>query len=158
MKFLTALAFFAVWLIASEVEIVAKRFEGDEKSGVSKFFGDVKVTRGDDVITADSIFVYFDKAKNPLRFEAQGNALFKSKQDGKSFNGSAETIRYEAAKKEYVLNGNAFVEYVEEKRKVYGEQITVSDLTKKASVVGNSGKPARFIFQLDDKKTSTSVK
>lgn len=141
-------------LFASEVEITAKRFDGDDKSGVSKFSGAVKVLKGSDIILADTMFVYFDTARKPIRFEAIGSATFSMKEEsGKTYKGKAKTIIYYPNQKEYQLMGDAFVEYVEEKRKVYGEKIIVNDVTKKASVVGEeSGKPAKFIFFLEDKK------
>ncbi len=138
---------------AAEVEITAKRFDGDDKSGVSKFSGAVKVVKEGDTILSDTMFVYFDSARKPIRFEAIGNANFIMTQEGgKTYKGKAKTITYYPNQKEYLLVGDAFVEYIEEKRKVYGERISVNDTTKKATVVGEEGgKPAKFIFFIEDK-------
>ncbi len=145
---------------AAEVEITAKRFDGDDKSGVSKFSGDVKVVKEGDTILSDTMFVYFDQARKPTRFEAVGNANFVMKQEGgKTYKGKARTITYYPNQKEYLLVGDAFVEYIEEKRKVYGDKIFVNDTTKKATVVGEEGgRPAKFIFFIEDKNGSTKTK
>lgn len=143
----------AVSAFAAEVEITSNRFEGDDKSGVSKFSGNVKVVRGGDVITSDMLFVYFDRERKPYKFEAIGSAKFELKEgEQKSYRGSANKIVYLPNQKEYILEGDSYVEYIEERRKVYGEHIVVNDLTKKATVVGKEGgRPAKFIFFVEDK-------
>lgn len=149
--------FFALLLAATvfgaEVEITSSRFDGDDKSGVSKFSGSVKVVKGGDIITSDTLFVYFDKARKPYKFEAIGSAKFELKEgEEKSYKGSANKVVYLPNQKEYILEGDSFVEYVEERRKVYGEHIVVNDITKKATVIGkDGGKPAKFIFFVEDK-------
>lgn len=146
--------FFCAYLaFGAEVEITAKRFDGDDKSGVSKFSGNVKATKENDVITSDVMFVYFDAARKPTKFEAVGNANFFTTQGpGKTYKGKAKTITYFPNQKEYLLVGDAYVEYIEEKRKVYGDRIFINDVTKKATVVGEEGgRPAKFIFYVEDK-------
>lgn len=145
---------------AAEVEITSKRYDGDDKSGVSKFSGNVKVVKEGDAIYSDTLFVYFDAARKPIRFEAVGNASFVMLQEGnKTYKGRAKSITYYPNQKEYLLVGDAFVEYVEEKRKVFGDRIFVNDTTKKATVVGEEGgKPAKFIFFVEDKNSTKKTK
>jgi len=145
---------------AAEVEITSKRYDGDDKSGVSKFSGNVKVVKEGDTINSDTLFVYFDAARKPIRFEAVGNASFVMLQEGnKTYRGKAKSITYYPNQKEYLLVGDAFVEYVEEKRKVFGDRIFVNDTTKKATVVGEEGgKPAKFIFFVEDKNGTKKTK
>lgn len=158
-RFLTFTLLFAS-LYASEVEITAKRFDGDDKGGVSKFSGSVKAVKGSDTILSDTLFIYFDQARKPIRFEAIGNANFVVKEEsGKNYRGKAKTIIYYPNQKEYQLIGDAFVEYIEENRRVYGDKIVVNDATKKATVSGEeSGKPAKFIFYIDDKNDTKKSK
>jgi lipopolysaccharide export system protein LptA len=150
----------AYTLFAAEVEITANRFDGDDQSGVSKFSGNVKATKEGDTITSDTMFVYFDGAKKPVKFEAVGNANFLATQGaGKTYKGKAKTITYFPNQKEYLLVGDAYVEYVEEKRKVYGGRILINDVTKKATVVGESSdKPAKFTFIVEDKNSTKKSK
>jgi|APHig6443717817_1056837.scaffolds.fasta_scaffold01131_19 lipopolysaccharide export system protein LptA len=150
----------ATLCFAAEVEITAKRYDGDDKSGVSKFSGDVKVVKEGDTILSDTMFVYFDAARKPIKFEAIGNAHFIMVQEGgKTYKGKAKTITYFPNQKEYLLVGDAFVEYIEEKRQVYGDRILVNDTTKKATVVGEEGgKPAKFIFFVEDKNSTKKAK
>ncbi len=152
--------FIALSLFASEVEITAKRYDGDDKSGVSKFNGNVKVVKGGDTIYSDTLFVYTDSNRKPTKFEAVGNASFVMIQEGnKTYKGKAKTITYFPNEKEYLLVGDGYVEYVEEKRKVFGDRIFVNDITKKATVVGEEGgKPAKFIFFIEDKNGSKKTK
>lgn len=142
---------------AAEIEITAKRFDGDERSRISKFSGNVKVVKGGDTILSDTLFVYFDSDKKPNKFEAVGNASFVMTQGAsKTYRGSANSITYMPNQKEYVLVGNGYVEYVEERQKIYGDKISVNDSTKKATVVGeDGGRPAKFIFFVEDKNSSS---
>lgn len=67
---------------ASEVEITAKKYDGDDKSGISKFSGNVKVVKGSDILTADTVTVFTDQSRKPSKMEATGNASFMMSQDG----------------------------------------------------------------------------
>lgn len=141
-----------LFLLAGEVEINSKKFEGDQDSGVSKFSGDVVATKDTSKITSDTMFVYSTKDNKIQRMEAIGNAKFWITDKGKSYQGSANTIIYIPDTKDYTLIGNGYLEYVEEKRKIYGDNIHINELTKKANVAG-SNKPAKFIFYTEDNKT-----
>jgi lipopolysaccharide export system protein LptA len=149
MKKIIFLALVSLLAYGGEVEINAKKFEGDQRSGVSKFTGDVVVLKGQDKITADMMYIYTGKDGKIQKFEAVGNAVFMMLDKGKNYHGKADTIIYQPNSLEYTLTGNAFVEYVEEKRKVYGDKIYMNDTTKQANVEGTK-KPAKFIFYTDD--------
>jgi lipopolysaccharide export system protein LptA len=142
-----------MFLLSSEVEINAKKFEGDQESGISRFTGDVVATKGNDKITSDSMIVYTLKNNKIQKIEAISNAKFWITDKGKSYRGSADTIIYQPETKEYTLIGHGFLEYVEDKKKIYGDKIYINELTKKASVSG-SDKPAKFIFYTDENKTA----
>ncbi len=141
-----------LFLMAGEVEINSKKFEGDQDTGVSKFSGDVVATKDGSKITSDTMLVYTTKDNKIQRLEAIGNAKFWASDKGKSYKGSANTIVYVPDAKDYTLIGNGYLEYIEEKRKVYGDNIHINELTKKANVMG-SDKPAKFIFYTEDNKT-----
>jgi len=152
MKKIILLALAPLLVYCGEVEINAKKFEGDERSGVSKFTGDVVVLKGQDKITADTMFIYTGKDGKIQKFEAVGNAEFAMFDKAKNYRGKSDTLIYLPNTKEYTLIGNAQVEYIEEKRKVSGDKIYMNDTTKQANVEG-SKKPAKFIFFIDDNKS-----
>ena len=139
-------------LLSGEMQIDAKNFEGDHATGISTFTGDVVATKEGDKITSDKMIVHTTPDNKIEKIEAISNAKFWVNDKGKSYLGHANTIIYIPSAKEYTLIGNGYIEYVEEKRKVYGDKIYVNYLTKKATVVG-SNKPARFIFYTEDNKT-----
>lgn len=140
-------------LFCGEIQIDAQKFEGDQVSGISRFSGDVVAIKDGDKITADTMVVHTLKNNKIQKLEAISNAKFWLSDKGKSYRGSADTIIYMPETKEYTLIGNGFLEYVEERRKVYGDRIYINELSKKASVSG-SKKPAKFIFYTDENKTA----
>jgi lipopolysaccharide export system protein LptA len=145
---------FAMSIFAAEVIITSNNFEGDEKAGVSKFYGNAKAVKGQDVLTAATFYVYTTPNRKVQRVEAVGDAKFYIVNDAKTYQGYADKLVYYPDKKEYELIGNAMAENLEEKRKVFGDYIVVNNETKKAFVKGNEAKPARFIFYIEDENKS----
>ena len=154
MRIAFLLAVIMAFLSAAEVIITSNNFEGDDNAGISKFYGNAKAVKGQDVITANTFMVYTDSKRKMQKIEAIENAKFYIVNDGKTYKGYADKLIYYPDKKEYELIGNAMAEYIEEKRKVYGDHIIVNNDTKKAVVVGSEAKPARFIFFIEDENKS----
>lgn len=152
MKYIYLSILAALTLFAGEVEINADKFEGNQESGISKFTGSVVATKDGSKIASDIMTVYTNKKNQIERMEAAGGAKFFVSEKGKNYQGSANTIIYMPQTKEYTLIGNGYVEFIEEKRKVFGDTIHLNELTKKANVTG-SNKPAKFIFYTDDNKS-----
>jgi lipopolysaccharide export system protein LptA len=140
--------------ISAEVIITSNNFEGDDASGVSKFFGNAKATKGADIITSSEFIVYTDSKRKIQKIEAIGDAKFTIVNDNLTYKGYADKLVYYPNKKEYELIGNAMAENIEEKRKVFGDYIVINNDSKKATVRGNEAKPARFIFFIDDENKS----
>ncbi len=156
MKIITLMLIYVVGLFAaaSEVVITSDNFEGDDKAGVSKFYGNAKAVKAQDVITADTFFVYTNANRKVQRVEAVTNAKFFIVNDAKTYQGYADKLVYWPDKKEYELIGNAMAENLDEKKKVYGDYMIVNNESKKAFVKGNSSQPARFIFYVEDENKS----
>ncbi len=146
--YLFALSLFA----AQEIEIKAKRFEADEKQLVTRFFGNVELTRGNDVINSDKAFVYFNKAKKPIKFDAVGNVTFKITHEGKKYEGRCGELIYMPLKKEYILIGDVYVHQMPDDRKIYGEKIVLDLIGGNLQVEGEEKKPVKIIFSIEEKK------
>ena len=137
---------------AQQIEIKAKRFEADEKKLVTKFFDHVKLTRGADVINADKAFVYFNKAKKPVKFDAIGNVTFKITHEGKRYDGRCQELIYMPMKKEYILIGDVYVHQMPDDRKIYGQKIVLDLISGNLLVEGEAKKPVKIIFKVEEKK------
>lgn len=155
---LSCVAALLVWAAppaASEnVEITAKHFESDEVQRISVFTDDVVITKGLDRMNAARAVVYLDAAKKADRFEFFGTPVtFIIKMDeNQTYRGKAGRIEYFPKTKEYHLYEAAYVEQVEEQRKIFGSEIYIDQQNRRSRVVGTKDVPARFVFPADEKK------
>lgn len=141
-----------LWAKSENVEITSKHFEADEAKLISKFTGDVKVVKGYDTITSNTLIINFDKNKNPVKYTATGKAKFKLILNKKHYAGKADKIIYNPLKKYYRFIGNAFLQDIDTHKKIYGDDITIDQLNGKYDVKSSGNKPVKFIFKVEDKK------
>lgn len=163
MVFLRRLVFLALFftasLFAEKVEVTADNFFADEIKLVSVLTGNVHVKKGSyDTLDSNKITIYFNKDKQPTKYEATDNARFKILINESHYNGKGDKLTYIPAEDKYILSGNAWIEEVETKREVFGDIITISQLDGKYEVdsfrdsKNQDKKPARLIFHVEDKK------
>ena len=146
---LSVLAFF---MFAEEVEITSQKFEASEKALVSQFIGDVTLKRGGDSLLSDRLYIYFNKKKKPIKFEAIGNVkfdLFDKK--GKEYKGSCKKLIYFPKRRIYQLFDNVKIVTFPDKREVFGESIYLDLNTSKVSVQGNKQRPVKMILNIEEK-------
>lgn len=146
-------------LFAEQVEVTADNFFADEIKLQSVLTGNVKVKKGSfDTLNSDKITIYFDKNKQPIKYIATGNAKFKILINESHYNGKGDILTYEPKTEIYTLKGNAWIEEVETKREVFGDIITINQLSGKYEVNSYRSskkmdkKPAKLIFKIEDKK------
>jgi len=140
---------------AQQVEIKSLHWSADEKAGVTVFTGNVIITRNQDKMWADKVVVTADANQEVDRFDAEGNTAFELYlEDNRTFKGHSERFVYEPQKKLFTLTGNAMVEDVTNERKIYGEEIVLNEITKKAEVSGEVQKPVKVIFKLKEDNAS----
>ncbi|MDR2790588.1 MAG: lipopolysaccharide transport periplasmic protein LptA [Campylobacteraceae bacterium] len=141
----------AASVFAVEVELTTDKIIVDEINLKSMFIGNVVIVKGADRLTADTAAVYFNKRQEPMRYEANGNVSAEIAINGKRYHASGENLLYDAAQNIYALSKNAFLEEIDTGRKIYGDMISV-DQNNGAYTVDGSLEPAKFIFQIDDKR------
>ncbi|MEF3191726.1 MAG: lipopolysaccharide transport periplasmic protein LptA [Campylobacterales bacterium] len=139
-----------------EVEITSRYFESDDAKKTSVFTQDVVITKGLDKLTADRAVVTTDGAGKAEKFEFFGNpVVFTIKMDiNQTYHGKALRIEYYPKTRTYHLYQAAYIEQVEQKRKVFGEEIHIDQEHKRARVIGSKEAPARFVFPADDARSS----
>lgn len=150
MKYIIFLLFSLTLFAQDAIEISAQNFSADEKIGISSFSGDVKVTRGDDLLKSRELKVYFDTEKKPLKYEAIGNVFMEITIEGKKYQGEAKKALYDAKNNSYLLEGDAHIKELGSSNLVVGEKISVDRKNGKISVVGKSNEPVKFIFTIDE--------
>jgi lipopolysaccharide export system protein LptA len=138
-------------IFAVEVELTTDKAIMDEVNLKSMFIGHVVIVKGEDKLTADVATVYFNKRQKPLRYEASGNVSAEITINNRRYYASGDNLSYDAELNRYTLSKNAFLEEIDTGRKIYGDVISVDQNNGTYTVDGNA-EPAKFIFQIDDKR------
>ena len=139
-------------LWAEQVEVVADRFSADETKLRSEFVGNVKVTKGKDVLVANQVVITFDEKRQPLKYVATGNAEATVTLKDKTYFVKGQKLTYEPSTLRYTVEKDAFLHEKETDKKVYGDVITVNQTQGTYEVDGKASKPVKFIFQVEEKK------
>lgn len=136
---------------AQDMQIYAKYFSYNDKKHVSKFTRDVNVTKGEDNILANVVYVYLNKNKKLYKLVAIGNVRFHIK-DKKNFTyiGKTKRLIYTDPTERYNLEGNVHVTKIELQQKIYGEKVIIDKLHGIANVIGTKNKPMKFIIKVKD--------
>ncbi|AGZ82023.1 LPS ABC transporter substrate-binding protein LptA [Campylobacter fetus] len=151
-KVVLILCFFTIGLNAEQVEVTADNFFADEKSLTSDLKGNVIIKKGSyDTLTSNSVKIYFDAKRQPIKYVATGNAKFKAVLNKKNYNGSGDILIYEPLKKTYTLSGDAYLHEEQTDKKVYGDEIVVNQGNGTYKVSSKDKKPVKLIFQVEDK-------
>lgn len=148
-KFLI-LILIALNLYPSKLEITSKKFEADEKSGVTKFLGDVLLKKNRDTIKAQELIVHFSKEKRPIKYEAKGGVKFSIYIESKHYIGSSSYALYNPIEREYILIGDANISEDSSQKRIFANKIFLNESTGKAKVFGEPERPVKFIFDLEE--------
>jgi len=140
-------------LFAEKIEITSQKFIADETKLTTKFYGDVLVKKGDDILKSKEVIVKFNKKRKPLSYEAKSNVTFKIRVDSKNtYQGRANKLIYKPVTKEYKLIGDVSITEINSKKRIFAKEITLSEKSGKAEVLGDKSEPVKFIFELEDVK------
>ena len=143
----------ALSLSAEDLKVKAKIFNSDQKKGISIFEGDVNIIKGADELNASKVTIYTDKEQNPTKFVAEGNASFHIvTQEGAAYRGKAQKVIYLPTKKEYHFFTDVYLQQLNEKKEIIGEEVILKSIEGKAYAKGDKEKPVIMIFDLPEKK------
>ncbi len=149
---------FFSFCFATQVEVSADKFTGNESGGFGKFLGNVIVTKGNDTLKSDKLIISFNKKRKPTKYEASGNASIKVFIDKKEYVGRGDSLIYDPIENIYTISGNAFFEERTSNKKVYGEKIVVNQKNGKYDVTSKKNKPVKFIFEVENKSIKSIKK
>jgi len=152
MKYFIVLMILITSLISQELKIKANEFSSDEKKGISTFVGEVDILRSSDRLQASKVTVYTDKKHQPTKFIAVGNVDFKIKtQDGSRYEGKAQKVIYNPAKKEYYFYKNVSLKQLNSKKEIIGDEVVLKTIDGQAYAKGAKKEPVIMIFEIKDK-------
>ena len=158
MKFLYIFIFF-IWntsLYASQLQIVADRFEANQKKGISTFTGHVRIAKDHDVLKAQIVKVYTDDKNHPVKYEALKSVHFKVTSDtNDTYIGDAQKLIYLPDANEYQFYTNVHIKEAKTLRTLSGDKIIINITTGNAEVVGKAKEPIRITFEIKDDDNSS---
>ncbi len=141
----------AISLFAAQVQITSKRFEGDQNKRISKFIGNVVVTKQKDRLTADEVIVYFDTNKKPQKIVATGNVRFTLyDKNQKYYKGVSDQVTYFPKKKYYIFTGHVHITQYPDNKQIFGEKMRLDLVNSSVDVVGSGKKPVKMIFDIEE--------
>jgi len=149
-KYITFLVLGVSALFAQDVEVTADKFWASEKGGKGVFTGNVVITKGDDILKAKKLTIYFDEHKKPLKYEATGDATGNLTLNGIRYFGKGEIFTYEPNISRYTIQKDGMLHEIETDRRVYGELIVVDQSEGSYEVDSKPSEPVKFIFKVDD--------
>jgi lipopolysaccharide export system protein LptA len=152
MKFLIFSTFFlASALISQELKVKADSFNGDEKSGISLFEGNVNIIKENDELNASQVTIYTDAEHQPIKFIAIGNASFTIyTKEGSLYKGKAEKVIYFPQTKEYQFFKNVHLRQIDEKKEIIGDEVILKSIEGKAYAKGVKEEPVIMIFKMPE--------
>jgi len=158
MKILMVLSvFLASSLISQELKIKADQFDGDEKSGVSVFEGNVNIVRKNDELNATKVTVYTDTAHQPKKYIAQGNVSFHIEtKEGSLYEGVAQKVIYMPNVKEYHFFKDVHLKQLNEKKEIIGDEVVLKTIEGKAYAKGAKKEPVIMIFKIQKEEDNAT--
>lgn len=142
----------ATLLFAQKIEVTANAVEASGTKKEVKFSGNVHIWQdGHNWMKANEAIVFFDDNNQTRLYEAKGNATFEIQNPKAHYKGSAQVFKHWPKESKYLMQGNASVEDIANKRHLAGDTINVDMKSGNASIKSQSQKPVKFIFQLDQK-------
>jgi len=140
----------SISLYGEQVEIESDSFEANENSKVSYFRGHVHIKKGSDQIDADLIKITFDENNKPTKYEATGNINFTIITNSQNFSGSSNKIIYSPKDKTYKALGDVRINERLKNQILRGDSISINRQSGQTSIRGNSKRPVKFVFTVDE--------
>ncbi len=139
-------------LYSEELTVSADLFESDEKKGLTLFTGNVSILKGKDTLSANSVEIYTDSQRRPVKFIANGNVHFSIHANTNAYTGNAQQAIFLPQIKEYHFYNGVRLTQLGSNNTIKGDKIIVNLLKGTAMAQGDSTKPVTMTFQINDSK------
>lgn len=139
-------------IFAEKVEIISDSMNAVNIKKEVHFIGNVHIQQSENWLRGDKVIVYFNENNETNKYEAIGSVTFEFKKEKSFYKGAANKVTYYPTKSQYLLEGRAVIDDKINKRHVAGDTILFDMITGNAHVKGNSKKPVKFIFDMEEKK------
>lgn len=158
-KYIMVLFLFITSLVADEyLNIDAKNFESNEKEGFMLFKGDVKMTKKQDILLCQNLYILMKKDNTqskkqiPKSYEATGNVSFVIHTKDNVLKGKGDKMFYYPDEEQYIVIGNGYLEDTKEGKKLTAQTIYIDEKTGHTRIEGDDTKPVQFKLKLNEDK------
>lgn len=161
MKSLLLLISLMLLVQAESLEVSADKFTHIDKEHRAVFEGNAHATQGKSRIDAKKFIVYFDNNNTATEYQAIGNVRFNIVRPDQHVKGRCRHLTYRVKEETYLLEGNAKLVDLLNKRQMEGERVFLDNKTGRASAKSGNKGPVKFIFEMKDsgkKKTKSKKK
>ena len=149
MKYLIVL-FMLLFSYGANMQILSKTFEYNQKQNLSKFIGDVNVTKEKDNILCDKLFVYSTKDKKLDTLVALNNVRFIINDKNATYKGTSNKLTYIAPKELFIFEGKVHITKIQDNQQLFGDKVIINKKNGTANVIGKKNKPLKFIIKVND--------
>jgi len=130
----------------NSTKITADSFEYNDLKHYTYFKGNVKIYTKKDILFADSVYVFFNKDKTPIKYILKGNVNFNIFIQTKKYIGKGDKIILEPLKDKITIINNAYLEDKTTGQKIKGDKIFFDKKNGFSSVFGKKNRPVTFII------------
>ncbi len=138
------------------VDITADKFLTDKIKNITKFTGNVKMTKEKDILICDKLTIYTiqDKDTNATivkEYIGIGKVSFSFTSKVSTLKGKGDKILYYPLDFKYIVIGNGYLEDTKDGKILIGDKIYIDEKTGNAQIEGKKNKPVKFSFQIQTK-------
>jgi lipopolysaccharide export system protein LptA len=138
-------------LNAEQLKVIAEKFDGDEKKGISVFTGNVKIKKGLDELNATKVTVYTNAQRKPEKMVAEGDVSFFVVTETKdTYSGKSQKAVFLPIEKQYQFYTDVHLMQLNEKKEITGDEVIIDTIKGKAYAKGMQKKPVIMIFDVPD--------
>ncbi|HFS67433.1 MAG TPA: lipopolysaccharide transport periplasmic protein LptA [Flavobacteriia bacterium] len=138
-----------------DVDIKADNFLADKEKNLIVFSGNVEMIKGDDHLKTNKLTVYTKyNEKNETvvqKYIAIGSVDLRMKKDQTTLIAKGDSIVYDVDNQEYLIEGNGYLEDVNDSKIIKGEKIFFNKKTQQTKIDGGKDKPVQFKFKMEEK-------
>ena len=140
---------FIVFSYSADMQILAKHFTYDKNKNISIFKDDVNITKENDNILSNTLYVYTNKKNKLQKIVAIGNVKFRISDQNSTYKGQTDKLIYNANKEIYKFEGNVHITKLEDNQQIFGNKVIINKKTGNAIVDSdNNNTPIKFILKV----------
>lgn len=152
MKTYFYLLFFSSFLLAESLDIKALKLIANDKNQTIELIDNVVIKKGNDELFASKVIMRVDNRRVPINYSAYGGVKFRvTTKNNRIFQGKSNEAYYDALTGEYRLIGDGIIKENNTINVVTGDEIILNNDTGYVNVVGSRNRPAKLIFELEEK-------